>query len=107
MLLKFVKENQKTKIVFGCDFCQRVIFDPAKAIYAWKVDRKTLKIPDGIIFVYHIDTCDQVTLGNDNEENKDLWQWAPLLQFPAALMNGLGITWEQVQEEQSERQMQG
>lgn len=103
MLLKFVKVNQQTKIVFGCDFCHRVVSDPAKAIFAWKVDRKTREIPEGIIFVYHIDTCDQVTLDNDNEQNENLWQWAPLLQFPAALVNGLGITWEQAQGEQAER----
>src|SRR5579863_1043066 len=104
MLLKFVKENQKTKIVFGCDVCHRVISDPAKAIFAWKVDRKTREIPEGIIFVFHTDTCDHITLDNDNEQNKDLWQWAPLSQFPAAFMDGLGPIWKQAQEEQTARQ---
>lgn len=102
MLLKFVKENQKTKIVFGCDFCHKMISDPSKAIYAWKVNRKTLEIPEGTIFVFHNDTCDQITLDNDNEQNENLWQWAPLPRFPAALIDGLGIPWEQAQGEQRE-----
>ncbi|MGB8344286.1 MAG: hypothetical protein WCD86_05350 [Ktedonobacteraceae bacterium] len=104
MLLKFAKENQKMRVVFGCDFCHRVISDPAKAIYAWQVDRKTLEIPEGVIFVFHTNTCDQITLDNDNEQDKNLWQWAPLTRFPAELLNGLDKTWEQAQDEQTELQ---
>lgn len=104
MLLKFVKENEKRKIVFGCDHCQRVIPDPSKAIFAWKVDRKTRAIPEGVIYVYHTDTCDGITLDNDNEENKEHWQWAPLSRFPAELISGLGLSLEQLQEELAERQ---
>src|SRR5579872_5284548 len=107
MLLKYVKENQQMRMVFGCDYCRREISDLSKAIFTWRVDRKTGNIPDGSILIYHKDTCDHITVDNDNEENKDRWQWAPLTQFPAALLAGLGITREQVQEEQSERQMQG
>jgi hypothetical protein len=98
MLLKFVKENEKRKIVFGCDRCHRVIHDLSQAIFAWKVDRKTGAIPDGIIYVYHNNTCDIITLDNDNEDNPELWQWAPLSHFPMELISGLGISLEQVQE---------
>lgn len=104
MLLKFIKENEKRKIVFGCDRCHRVISDPSQAIFAWKVDRKTGAIPDGIIYVYHNHTCDTITLNNDNEEDEDHWQWEPLSRFPVALINGLGMTLEQVQAELAERQ---
>lgn len=98
MLLKFVKENENRKIVFGCDSCHRVITDLSKAIFAWKTDRKTGVIPDGIIYVFHNNTCDYITLDNDKEDNPELWQWEPLSRFPAALISGLGLSLEQVQE---------
>lgn len=104
MLIKFVKVNQQMKFVFGCDYCHRVIPDPSNAIFAWRVNRKTGALLDGIIAVFHNDTCDAITLDNDNEENPELWQWKPLSRFPTALLDGLGITWEQVRTEQTERQ---
>lgn len=103
MLLKFVKEGQKTTIVFGCDRCHRVIPDLSQAIFAWRVDRKTRAMFDGIIAVYHNDTCDSILLDNNDEENPELWLCEPLSRFPTALLDGLGITWEQVRAEQTER----
>jgi len=98
MLIKFVEKGQKKTVVFGCDFCHRVISDPSKAIFAWRVDRKTGAVLDGIIAVYHKDTCDAITLDNDNEEKPDRWLCEPLSRFPTALINGLGLTLESVQE---------